>query len=37
MQLSDHWRQVVLNLSRHKLRTVLTAFGVFWGVFMVVL
>lgn len=37
MQLSDHWRQVVLNLSRHKLRTLLTAFGVFWGVFMVVL
>jgi putative ABC transport system permease protein len=37
MRLSDHWRQVALSLSRHKLRTALTAFGVFWGVFMVVL
>jgi putative ABC transport system permease protein len=37
MRLSDHWRQVILSLSRHRLRTCLTAFGVFWGVFMVVL
>lgn len=37
MRLSDHWRQVVQSLSRHKWCTVLTAFGVFWGVFMVVL
>jgi putative ABC transport system permease protein len=37
MRLADHWRQIALSLWRHKLRTCLTALGVFWGVFMVVL
>jgi putative ABC transport system permease protein len=37
MRVADHWRQVALSLSRHRLRTSLTAFGVFWGIFMVVL
>ena len=35
--LLDDWRQIGQSLSRHRLRTLLTAFGVFWGVFMVVL
>jgi putative ABC transport system permease protein len=37
MRLADHWRLVAVSLSRHKLRTGLTALGVFWGVFMMVL
>ncbi len=33
----DHWRQVAQSIARHRLRTALTAFGVFWGIFMVIL
>lgn len=32
----DHWLEVLQTLSRHRLRTFLTAFGVFWGVLMLV-
>lgn len=34
---TDQWEEIYDTLSRNKTRTLLTAFGIFWGVFMLIL
>lgn len=33
---ADRWREVWMSISRNKRRSFITAFGVFWGIFMLV-